>query len=199
MVRNKNYPLGNITVTSSAVIPGIWNFSTSSVDGNTLITINGQSFQAGNNTVFFSDGTTETPAYIKTENGSKIVAVIPPNLATGDYWVKVVTNSQMAVSGTKVSFTAPSTSNPIIYSVNKTTLKKGEKIIVTGKNLGATIGFMDNSGITHVRNVDSFSSNQVEFTIPSTFPVSTYTIYISSFAGGTTKYSNDFYNIVITN
>lgn len=200
-IRNEQYILGDVDILPPP--PSISDFTTSTSDDNIIVRINGGNFIDGENKVFFIKDNVKNEAYIKEENSSRIYAVLPPLLESGDYTIAVETNGAEVTATNTINVEENTTTDPIIAGVESLIVKKGEKLIINGKNFGegsgsVIIGFMDGWTSTKTRTADRISDSLVELVIPNDLPVETYMIYIQKYnADFSTSFSNNFYNIVI--
>lgn len=200
-IRGITYVLGNLEILPPP--PSITDFTTSTTDGNIIVRINGSEFIDGQNKVYFTKNEVKTEAYIHEERSSRIRAVLPPLLESGDYTITVETNGAEVSAQNKITVEENTTTDPIIAGVESLVVKKGEKLIITGKNFGdpsgsVIIGFLNGFTSTKTKTAPRISDSRVELVIPDDLPANTYTIYMQRYnADFTTTFSNDFYNIVI--
>ncbi|WKV11617.1 DUF5018 domain-containing protein [Marivirga harenae] len=200
-IRNEEFVLGEVDILPPP--PSISDFTTSNSDDNIIVRINGINFIDGENKVSFIKDNVKNEAYIKEENSSRIYAVLPPLLETGDYTIAVETNGAEVSATNTINVEANTTTDPIIAGVESLIVKKGQKLVINGKNFGAgsgsvIIGFMDGWTSTKTKTADRISDSLVELVIPNDLPVETYTIYVQRYNDDfSTSFSNHFYNIVI--
>lgn len=200
-IRNEQYILGDVDILPPP--PSISDFTTSTSDDNIIVRINGGNFIDGENKVFFIKDNVKNEAYIKEERSSRIYAVLPPLLESGDYTIAVETNGAEATATNAINVEENTTTDPIIAGVESLTVKKGEKLIIKGKNFGegsgsVIVGFMDGWTSTKTRTADRISDSMAELVIPNDLPAETYTIYVQRYNDDfSTSFSNHFYNIVI--
>jgi hypothetical protein len=200
-IRNEQYILGDVDILPPP--PSISDFTTSNSDDNIIVRINGGNFIDGENKVYFIKDNVKNEAYIKEENSSRIYAVLPPLLESGDYTIAVETNGAEVTATNTINVEENTTTDPIIAGVESLTVKKGEKLIINGKNFGegsgsVIVGFMDGWTSTKTRTADRISDSLAELVIPNDLPAETYTIYVQRYNDDfSTTFSNDFYNIVI--
>lgn len=200
-VRGTNYPITELKILPPP--PIINDLTISSGNGNIFITINGSNFINKQNRVFLTNSGDRTEAYIKEENSGRIIIVFPPLLPSVRYNVQVETNGAQATSTGTFQPEEYNATEPIISGVENLVVKKGEKLIIKGKNFGppsgsVIIGFMDGWTATKTKTAPRISDSLVELVIPDDLPAKTYTIYMQKYNPDfSTVTSNYFYNIVI--
>jgi len=196
-IRNVKHSLGNITILPPA--PTITSLSTSNIDDNVIVTIDGDNFSKGNNMVYFVLNNQEHQAYIKKDGDKSIQVILNPLLTPESYNVKIKVNDKEVTSNKTVEITTLTETDPIITAVNKQNIKIGEKLIIDGKNLTGTIGqinFIGNNG-SSIRNIKFLSDTQAEYVIPEEINTGTYEIALQVYIGYDLKFSNTLYNITI--
>ena len=197
-IRGEEFKLGTITILPPA--PSISSLSKSNSDDNVIVNIIGANFGESGNEVFFVQNQQEYKAYIKKETETKIEVILNPLLTPGDYAIRVKTFNKEVTSTETVEIVAPITTNPIITDVNKTSIKKGEKLIISGANLEGSLVQIDivSDNGSLVRNAKSVSDTEIEYTIPNDIASGTYEISVQLYVGYDLMFSNVLYNIIIT-
>ena len=197
-VRDTEFDMGKVTIVPPA--PTISSMSTSfdSLEGNNILTINGDYFNEEANEVYFvnSQGTSYA-SYLKSDNDYRIKAAVPHLIPTGDYFIKVKSQGGEVTSTTTIAVTQNTSTNLIISGVDKKTVQRGEKLTIYGKNFEegiSYVGFMD--GVSATKSIIGvrIDDETYELTIPSDFRTGNFDVFIWGFDS---IGSNQYYNLQI--
>jgi len=198
MVRDSAYVMASFTVLTPA--PEISSLSTYEQDGNNIVYIGGQYFLSGDNEVYFvQNGTTYKSENFLYEDNYSIEAIVPHDIRSGTYTVKVVVNNKSTTSTEAVSL-SPNSNPLLISSVNSMTVKKGATLTISGKGFNSklpyTVQFLGSKNI--YIEAKTISSTTLQVTIPTDSETGKYDLYIYTHNEELdVQDSNGFYNISI--
>jgi len=170
-VGNQEIDLGSIKILPPP--PVFTAFNTSTSDGNKILEIRGKGFLGENYEVYFVKDGNEEKANIKSARETQMFVVIPPFMATGEYYVKVVTDGSAATSEETISFIMSTETRPVITGVSKTTVAGGEILEIYGRNftfyvdegMGVSVFWMNPSGPTKNIHGTVISDEKIEVVI----------------------------------
>ena len=137
------------------------------------------------NKVFLNTNGTKTSLQINNASSDELNVTVGDNVEAGEYTLSVESNGKESYFNENKITIKDKPTKPVIETINKTGFARGETIIITGKNL-KKVGFASNlnfipffGGTTVARSASvNAEGTQLEYTIPSEFPLGSYEILV---------------------
>jgi len=159
--------------------PSISGFTPASGIIGTVVTINGESFDAGGLVVKFGNGAVVSPTLVSP---TKITASVPDVATTGKITVETVVGSaQSAIDFTVIG-------GPAVTSFSPTSGGIGAEVVITGTNFIDVINVKFNTTTVVSPNFTVLSPTQIKVNVPA--GAATGKIAVTTPAGGGTSATN---------
>jgi len=152
--------------------PKITSFTPANGIAGTVVTINGESFDAGSLVVKFGTGTASSPVL---ESPTKITATVPAGATTGKITVQTVVGSAQSITDfTMIGSPAVTTFSPASGAI-------GAEITITGTNFFNVSNVKFNTTTVTSPNFTVVSSTQIKVNVPA--GAATGKIFVTTLAG----------------
>jgi len=159
--------------------PKITSFTPASGIAGTVVTINGESFDAGSLVVKFGTGTASSPVLVSP---TKITAAVPSGATTGRITVETAAGSAQS----STDFTV--IGSPAVTAFSPASGTIGAEVIITGTNFVNVSNVKFNTTTVTAPNFTVVSSTQIKVNVPA--GAATGKIFVTTLAGSGASANN---------